>query len=140
MVDGQDGNLDSQPLKAYWRSLEQKHSQNALLSSQNLSSLPPNWVVISINVTADRTTMFISRHQADHEPIVFCLPLDRQGKREGEAEDEVFNFNMAVKQLQDIIDESNETARNAKHVATKEGRETWWAKRFELDKRMKELV
>ena len=84
--------------------------------------------------------MFISRHQADHEPIVFCLPLDRQGKREGEAEDEVFNFNMAVKQLQDIIDESNETARNAKHVATREGRETWWAKRFELDKRMKELV
>lgn len=97
-------------------------------------------MVISINVTTDKTTMFVSRHQADHEPIVFCLPLDRQGKREGEAEDELFTFDAAVKQLQGIIDESNDGARNAKNVDTREKREQWWAKRYELDKRMQELV
>jgi len=135
-----NGAPETEGLRAYWQSLEKKYSQNVLLSPQDISSLPPNWVVISINVTTDKTTMFVSRHQADHEPIVFCLPLDRQGKREGEAEDELFTFDAAVKQLQGIIDESNDGARNAKNVDTREKREQWWAKRYELDKRMQELV
>ena len=140
LTDRQVSSTDSQPLRAYWQSLGVKHSQNPLLASQDISSLPADWVVISINVTTDKTTMFISRHQANHEPIVFSLPLDRQGKREGEAESEQFTFESAVKQLTVIIDESNDGARNAKHIVTREGREKWWEKRHDLDRRMKELV
>lgn len=126
-------------LKSYWNALRLKYSSDLLPSSHDTSALPANWVVISINVTEDRTTMFISRHQANHEPLVFTLPLDRQGKREGEAEADLFTFDAAVKLLQGIIDESNEGARNAKHVIDKEGRIAWWEKRYELDKRLEEL-
>jgi separase len=140
LTDRLSSSADSQPLRSYWQSLQRKHSENTLLAPQDLSSLPTNWVVISVNVTADKTTMFVSRHQANHEPIVFCLPLDRQGKREGEAEEELFTFDAAVKQLTAIIDESNSGARDAKHVVTKEAKEEWWQNRHNLDNRMKELV
>lgn len=131
---------DDMPLRAYWEAVGRKYDQNILLEPQDLSHLPPHWAVISINVTEDRTTMFVSRHQANEAPLVFSLPLDRQGKREGEAEEDLFTFDVGTAQLKAIIEESNETSRSAKTVETKEGRIAWWNKRFELDKRMKELV
>ena len=131
---------DDMPLRAYWEAVGRKYDQNILLDPQDLSHLPPHWAVISINVTEDKTTMFVSRHQANESPLVFSLPLDRQGKREGEAEEDLFTFDVGAAQLNAIIEESNETSRSAKTVETKEGRIAWWNKRYELDKRMKELV
>jgi separase len=101
--------------------------------------LPDHWAVVSINVTEDRNTMFVSRHQKGRNPIVFTLPLDRQGKREGE-EDDMFTFETAVEQMTAIINESNDNARSAKTVDSQAGRMAWWAKRHELDKRLQELL
>lgn len=93
--------------------------------------------MITINVSDDRNTMFISRHQNGHEPIVFCLPLDRQGRREGD--DDIWTFDAAIGELETIVKASNEGARRAKHITTSEGKSEWWAERRALDKRMEEL-
>jgi separase len=96
--------------------------------------------VISINVTEDHNTMFISRHQRNHQPLVFCLPLDRQGRREGEDEADLFTFDTAAHEMEDIIRSSNESARNAKSVETREQKVAWWEERYGLDKRMEEML
>ena len=133
---------DDASLRTYWQSVKEKYSSNSYLTENvfNLDLLPPEWTVISINVTEDRNTMFISRHQHDHDPLVFTLPLDRQGRREGEAEEDLFTFDAATQQLQQIVDESNETARVTKNIVERQGKLDWWAKRYELDKRLQELL
>ena len=127
-------------MRLYWDTLKAKYSSVDLLRPQDLSSLPPDWVVVSINVTDDRNTMFISRQQANQEPLVFTLPLDRQGKREGEAEGDSFTFDVGVEQFATIIKESDESSRNTKSIITSEAISNWWNKRYELDARMKELL
>ncbi|WWD01675.1 hypothetical protein V866_008621 [Kwoniella sp. B9012] len=129
-------------LRGYWDKIKTKYLTNSILSlssepSKELNNLPPEWAVITINVTDDRNTMFISRHQRDCEPIVFCLPLDRQGRREGE--DDSLTFDSALAELQDIIDCSNNGARTAKNVVSREEKLAWWEERYRLDKKMKDL-
>ncbi|WVR04981.1 hypothetical protein IAU60_001993 [Kwoniella sp. DSM 27419] len=133
-LDDTDGRL-----RSYWDLIKAKYQANQLGGPETprLDALPPEWVVISINVTDDHNTMFISRHQRECDPIVFCLPLDRQGRREGE--DDLWTFDAAVAEFDDIINCSNATTRNAKNVDTKEGRIAWWEERHRLDKKMKEL-
>ncbi|WVQ78257.1 hypothetical protein IAT38_000341 [Cryptococcus sp. DSM 104549] len=133
-LDDLDGKL-----RSYWKMVKTKYTNNPLLGaeSSSLDILPPDWAVVSINISEDRNTMFISRHQRDHEPIVFCLPLDRQGRREGD--DDIWTFDTAVGELEDIIKLSNEGARRAKGITSTEGKAEWWAERRALDKRMEEL-
>jgi separase len=130
------------PYKAYWSSLKAKNTAPNLFTMDNydLSVLPANWAVITINVTEDRTTMFVSRHQRDHPPLVFCLPLDRQGRREGDSEEDLFTFDAARAELSEIIKLSDQGAREAKDVHDVEGKKAWWEMRHLLDKRMEELV
>ncbi|WVQ70354.1 uncharacterized protein L199_008581 [Kwoniella botswanensis] len=129
-------------LREYWDKIKIKYLTNSILSlstepSKELNNLPSEWAVITINVTDDRNTMFISRHQRDCKPIVFCLPLDRQGRREGE--DDSLTFDSALAELQDIIDCSNNGARTAKNVVSREEKLAWWEERYRLDKKMKDL-
>ena len=131
---------DELPLRTYWRAVKDKHAANGFIAGNisDLDTLPPDWSVVSINVTEDRNTMFVSRHQRGHEPLVFCLPLDRQGRREGE--EDLFTFDAASEELAEIIRCSDEGARSAKHVEGREGKAAWWAERKQLDKRMEELL
>nr|XP_019002345.1 uncharacterized protein I203_04824 [Kwoniella mangroviensis CBS 8507]OCF65806.1 hypothetical protein I203_04824 [Kwoniella mangroviensis CBS 8507] len=129
-------------LREYWDKIKIKYLTNSILTltsepSKELNNLPPEWAVITINVTDDHNTMFISRHQRDCKPIVFCLPLDRQGRREGE--DDSLTFDSALAELQDIIDCSNNGARTAKNVVSREEKLAWWEERYRLDKKMKDL-
>ena len=102
--------IDDAPFRSYWSAVRDKYTSSGFLSvDQNeVDSLPSGWVVISINVTEDRNTMFISRHQAHRDPLVLTLPLDRQGRRDGEAEEDLFTFDTALEQLTEIIQESND--------------------------------
>jgi separase len=130
------------PYRAYWNALKTKYATTNLLTSYSLdlSPLPPNWAVITINVTEDRTTMFISRHQRDHQPLIFCLPLDRQGRREGDADDDLFTFDAGCAEMNDIVAQSDAGARGAKNIVELQDKIAWWDLRFALDKRMEELV
>ena len=132
---------DGRQLRAYWAEVKERHSANHFLNldAYDLSPLPSSWAVISINVTDDHNTMFISRHQKGHQPLVFCLPLDRQSRRECDEED-VFSFDAGAKELRTIITESDTMAKAAKGITERAARAAWWTYRYDLDRRMKSLV
>ncbi|WVF72384.1 hypothetical protein IAT40_007199 [Kwoniella sp. CBS 6097] len=135
-LDDHDGRL-----RTYWDMIKTKYSTKSLISTEppSLNTLPPEWAVISINVTDDHNTMFISRHQRDCDPIVFCLPLDRQGKREGEDEEDLWTLDAGLAEFEEIINRSNTGSRNVKNVISREDKIAWWEERWACDKKMKEL-
>lgn len=106
----------------------------------DMSTAPSNWVIIHMNFSEDLNTLFISRHQRDRDPIIFCLPIDRQGKREDE--DESFTLQDAIDELRSIIESSDNSAKNAKNVDSSDRSAVvdWWQERKALDKRMEELL
>jgi separase len=130
-------------LVEYWDQVRARHTSRSYLSPESpaydLSVLPETWAVVSMSVTEDRNTMFISRHQNGHEPLVFCLPLDRQSKREGEEED-VFTFEAGLAELRAIIETSDKCSSVAKTLKTPEEKVGWWNTKRALDKRMKDLI
>jgi separase len=140
LADAESDSESERTLRTYWEAVRAKYAANGFVTGlvPDLGSLPSDWAVVSISVTDDRNTMFVSRHQKGHEPIVFCLPLDRQGRREGD--DDLFTFDAAVAELADIIRSSDEGARAAKSVEGPDGKAAWWANRKALDKRMEELL
>jgi separase len=118
----------------------QTRREYKLFDQPDLSSMPDDWCAISINVTEDQRTMFISRSQRGRQPVIFTLPLDRQGKRE--EEDECFTLDAALTELRQIISQSDTSARTAKDVdrTDKAAKERWWADRKALDRRLQELL
>ena len=131
--------------EAYWQSVKNRYKAEtidpAALATPQVDVLPAHWTVISISVTDDKRTILISRQRPHAEPLIFCLPLDRQGRREGEVnEEEHFSYETAVQEFLSIIHDSNEMTQNAKKMVTKEDRVEWWATRVKLDERMKALV
>ena len=102
--------LEDATYRGYWSAVRDKYTFSGFISvdQTEVDTLPAEWVVISINVTEDMNTMFISRHQAHHGPLVLTLPLDRQGRRDGDAEEDMFTFDAALEQLTGIIQESND--------------------------------
>lgn len=102
-------------------------------------TLPEGWSVVTINLTDDQNTLFISRQQGNREPIVFAVALNRQSKKEDD-DDEQFTFQAATSELRDIIQSSDDTARNAKNIDTRDGRIEWWNTRKALDKRLEALL
>ncbi|EJU02296.1 hypothetical protein DACRYDRAFT_116022 [Dacryopinax primogenitus] len=128
--------------RSYWQATRDRYI--ALLSDVGLQGpaqvdvLPSNWTVISINVTEDQNTILIARHRSRQEPLILCLPLDRQGKRDGE--DDQFTFQSAIDELDNIIENSNKGILAAKEVAGKDATASWWSERGELDRRLGELL
>jgi separase len=137
--DSNDEDVPKDPSRVYWRTLQEQHLLPSSLVVSPVSALPHNWTVITINVAEDLNTLFVSRHRHDSDPLVFCLPLERQARRDGDAEGQL-TFAEAISELADIIAKSNLGAKNAKDVEGKEGKIAWWAERRELDKRMEDLL
>lgn len=128
-------------LQAYWEDVRAKHADLDLVGSDyDLSVLPTNWAVVSITVTDDRNTMLVTRHQNGHEPIVFCIPLDRQGRREGEEESELFSFDAGVAEMRAIIQGNDASIKSIKERVSMDDRKAWWKERHELDTRLSNLL
>lgn len=138
--NNEDDAISLIPLRQYWQGVRDRHLSDMSSTSAPtaLQSLPVGWSVVTINISDDLGTLFISRHRRDTEPLVFCLPLDRQGRREGE--EDTFTVINALEELHAIIEKSDFGAKNAKDVEGREGRATWWAERRDLDKRLEELL
>lgn len=133
--------VDGNSLATYWEHIRTKHEAfDFLHADYDLSALPENWAVIGITVTDDRNTMLVSRHQNGHEPIVFCIPLDRQGKREGDDESELFTFDAGVAEFNAIIEGSNTSIKDIAKCKTPEDNRAWWKNRVQLDTRLGELL
>jgi separase len=109
----------------------------ALTAEPSIDELPSDFAVVSITVSDDHATMFVSRQQSGREPLVYCLPLDRQSRRDG---DDAFTLEAATAELSDIIQSSDASARAARGITSREGKSDWWAARRDLDKRLGELL
>lgn len=139
--DEEDEEDERSRLKRHWSSVRSRHAAQSLVPEPiDLSTLPPTWAVVSITVTDDHNTLFITRHQNGHEPVVFCVPLDRQGRRENEEEEDIFTFDRAKAELHHIVAENDESGRVAKTVVTQEAKTAWWQSRIELDQRLGKLL
>lgn len=134
--------------QTYWNFISEKysayHPSLSSFATSVTSTLPRNWTVCSITLTEDKNTLFITRQASQHDPLIFCVPL--QGRRDAESDEAGgegrLPFDGAVRELREIIRLSDEGARGAMAAAEggKEARIRWWAERVELDKRMKLLL
>ncbi|GAA5885666.1 hypothetical protein JCM6882_007518 [Rhodosporidiobolus microsporus] len=111
-----------------------------VLTDSSVSSLlPASWSAITIHLTPEQDSLILVRHRRSCEPLLFKLPLDRLARREGE-EDDAFTYEVALGELKEIINLSNEGTQQAKHVDGREERVAWWAARKELDQRLQNLL
>lgn len=134
-IDVDDENL------SYWKDIKARHAASDFLQTKyDLSKLPKTWSVVSITVTDDRNTMLVSRHQNGFEPLVFCIPLDRQGRREGEEESELFTFDAGINELKAIMDGNDQSIGSIRSAISLEERKAWWVDRYALDTRLGELL
>lgn len=128
--------------REYWKGVSDKHSaakfDPELLSRSIVERLPHNWTVVSISVSEDRRTMFVSRERPRRRPLLFSIPLE--GRREGE--EEAITFQGALNEFEEIIRLSDETTRSAEHVTKTDRRQrcNWWAERTKLDTQLRELL
>jgi len=128
--------------REYWKAVSSRHSAAKFdpeLSSRSMvERLPHNWTVLSISISEDRRTIFVSRQRPDRQPLLFSIPLE--GRREGE--EEAITFQGALDGFEEIIRLSDETTRSAERVTKTDRRQrcNWWAERTKLDTRLRELL
>lgn len=147
--DESDEEQSTLPLKSYWESIRARYrsycfSPSALSASQ-AEKLPSDWMVIHINVTEDKNTLFVSRQEGgiEGDGIVFSVPLkSRRDNETGDDEDEYLTFHDAIYELREIVRLSDEGTKEAAHVKPddNEARAAWWKRRAELDARLKNLL
>ena len=141
--DSEDEDEDAEgTMDDYWRIVRDRYKSETMdaasLASPLTEDLPDNWSVVNISVTDDKSTLFISRQRPRKEPLVFCLPLDRQGRRDGD--EEHLSYEAALEEFSDIISLSDLSSKNAYLATDKESRANWWADRAQLDTRLKDLL
>lgn len=129
----------SNPSRAYWHDVASRHTLSAATPTEYrpLTNLPSSWGVVSLHLAVDEGSLYLVRHGTG-TPLVVRLPLDRQGRREGE--EDLFSYEVAAGELQAIIKASNEGAQRAKFVTGHNAKALWWAERKELDARLKSLL
>lgn len=138
-----ESTTDEAILKQYWAGVRERYNARPItlanLSTSRADRLPKNWTVVSITITEDKNTMFVTRQHAAHQPLIFCLPL--KGRRDAQ-EDEHLTFGDALSELRAIIAASDEGTRGAVNVRNDDpqARAAWWSERSALDKRMQELL
>ena len=132
-------------LRAYWKSVRDRYQSNHCLenpvSTSQVDLLPANWTVVNISITADKSTMLLARQRPQSEPLLFCVPLERHGRGD-ESADEQFLFDDAMHQLDGILQESDQSAKDAKNVPSedRDAKAAWWARRVALDRRLRDLL
>lgn len=138
--DGHEGCM-----KSYWEFIANKYRAHmydqSALSTPSVDLLPLNWTVISITLTSDHKTLFVTRQRPRQEPLIFCVPLN--DRRETEDEDaQKLTYEDVMNEFKEIIASSDQGTRDAVNVDKndKRARAEWWAKRTELDERLKTLL
>jgi separase len=130
--------------KDYWRSVRSRYSSLEpsvkALSQSSSDLLPSNWSVVSISTTEDKSALLVSRQRASGNPLTFCIPLSRHGRKEEEDEDQQLSFSDAIQELEEIVSASNAQAKAAVDIQGREAKAAWWSERRTLNSRMKELV
>lgn len=136
-------------IETYWESIRTKYQSQILdfptLSSSRTVGLPASWTVVTISVTHDNGTLFISRQEGGPkpmDPLIFCVPLNGRRDEGSGGDDTQLSFENAINELEAIVHSSNETTKAAINIKPDDGeaRSEWWKQRSQLDVRMKELM
>ncbi|KAJ8693527.1 separin protein [Pleurotus ostreatus] len=147
--DSEDEAVEDQATKEYWEALRSHHQDQSLdlttLSTSRSTELPPNWTIVHICITENRSTLFITRQNCGPDqpkPLVFCVPMQGRRENDGDEDEEHLSFDDALNELSQIITLSDKGTRDAAHINRDDivGREQWWKERKELDTRLKELL
>jgi tetratricopeptide (TPR) repeat protein len=101
-----------------------------------LSKLPDNWNVISLAICPTSGDLIVCQYACNQEPFLLRLPLHRHNSRD--VDEHPFLFSDGLDELKSIISESDTMTRTG--AAFPGGSEAWWAKRHELDARLKQLL
>lgn len=116
------------------------HEMMVRYKTKFLDSLPERWAAVSITICEETGSLVLTRFERERGPLLINLPLNRHSSRD--ANEEFFTFENGLAQLREIIDLSNATAssRRTSSIKTKEDRQAWWKERYDLDKRLQELL
>lgn len=101
-----------------------------------LSKLPDDWNVISIAICPTSGDLVVCQYAYNQEPFLLRLPLHRHNSRD--VDEHPFLFSDGLDELKSIIAESDTMTRSGSSFPG--GSEAWWAKRHELDARLKQLL
>ncbi|GLB42455.1 putative peptidase family C50 [Lyophyllum shimeji] len=148
--DDEESEGDESSLREYWESVRMRYQAQTLdppsLSSTRTSELPSNWTIVHINVTEDKSTLFITRQECGgggRTPLIFYVPLKGRRDNGSEADDEVhLTFEDAITELKEIVRLSDEGTKRAARIKAddQEARAVWWKERSDLDTRLRELL
>jgi separase len=106
--------------------------------SEYVEIIPKQWAAVSVTMSENRKELYITRFQAGKSQLMVRLPLNRHNSRDDALE--VVEYEGAVADLKGIIEESNESTRNAKYMENKADRAKWWEERQALDNSLGELL
>ncbi|KAG5368838.1 Separin [Yarrowia sp. C11] len=101
-----------------------------------LSKLPDTWNVISLAICPTSGDLIVCQYAYNQDPFLLRLPLHRHNSRD--VDEHPFLFSDGLDELKSIISESDTMTRNG--ASFPGGSEAWWAKRHELDARLKQLL
>ena len=146
-VENLNLNPNTTAIMQYWSSLQDRYQPRLCLDRTSLSqnhaeSLPLNWTVVTISITEDKSTLFLSRQRDSTAPLVFCVPFERHNRKDEGHEDQ-YSYEEAMAELTQIIKESDATTNDASELAAQGDPEVvsqWWSRRRGLDRRLRELL
>lgn len=104
-----------------------------------LGTLPCDWDVISVQLSSNDTELVLSKLRQGQTPFTLRLPL-RRASADGTDTGEGFDFKTCRDEMLSIIDQANSTAHDSHTWKGKKGKREWWAKREDLDERLRVLL
>ncbi|KAJ3020136.1 hypothetical protein HKX48_001242 [Thoreauomyces humboldtii] len=112
--------------------------QPEIFNEEISSMLPSNWIVCSMSVDLEREDLYLTRRERSQQPIVVRLPIRRQAMRDGQ--EGGASYSTIIGELQEILENSNATTRDAAECKTKADKIQWWQTRKDLDAQMGALL
>ena len=100
--------------------------------------IPTSWNVISLSLSESRDEIRVSKIRSGQTPFILNLPLNRHNSRD--ADEDIFGFDQAKEELQDIIALANYSTHDAQDMSRKGAKSKWWEARAALDARLKDLL
>ncbi|ODV60482.1 separase ASCRUDRAFT_81427 [Ascoidea rubescens DSM 1968] len=104
--------------------------------------VPKKWIIISIDICQFSGDLLLLKITScdDSEPLIIRLPLNRHASRD--ADERVFSFEDAKRELENIIESSNLTTKVevTSSIKNREDKKSWWKTRYFLEKQLKELL
>ena len=100
--------------------------------------IPTSWNVISLSLGESRDEVRVSKIRSGQTPFIMNIPLNRHNSRD--ADEDIFGFDQAKTELQDIIALANYSTHGAQDMSRKGAKSEWWEARAALDARLKDLL